>query len=113
MGLMFEEELADITASTIDRVAHDFRKKTGAQELLARLSDYNRRREILFTDELKQLKYAEGGGPGKGVSKAFSLGLVSLPVKVRGEAWLARLDRGQGVGQLMYLRHLPVCYLTN
>ena len=83
MGLMFEEELADITASTIDRVAHDFRKKKGAQELLARLSDYNRRREILFTDELKQLKYADGGGPGKGVSKAFSLGLVSLPSKVR------------------------------
>jgi hypothetical protein len=83
MGLMFEEELAEITASTIDRVAHDFRKKKGAHELLARLSDYNRRREVLFTDELKKLKYADGGGPGKGVSKAFSLGLVSLPSKVR------------------------------
>ena len=79
MGFLFEDDMAEITASTIDRVTHDFRKKKGALELLSRLKDYNTRREMIFTDEVKKLKYEGTGGPGKGVNKAYTLGLVKVP----------------------------------
>ena len=78
MGLMFEDDLAEITASTIDRVTHDFRKKKGALELLSRLKEYNIRRETIFSDEVKKIKYEGTGGPGKGINRAYTLGLVKI-----------------------------------